>query len=623
MSNAESPSNSPQPPKHVNPFLKAIMLVFVFIAMAFHEPAKYLRKRVYDSSAGGFLAFLGVIASLGAGIGAGYYLGWMVEAPVVKWLGGGVIASVLTWFYVWPTIYLLVFRKAFELSEELWKLVPSPKSGKSSRTGWFSELLVGLGYVAAVGGAVVLGWNTMHNVHDYLDWGFFGYAPGLIVGAIAGLIVGAFAVSAVSFLGLFVVALASGAALIYLGAPWTESVVTGFGLTAPYVKGAYAVEGVLWMAYIFPLAHLVIGNCFRFVVDIFDHLEKLLNSVYEEQKGGYREFAMQVSAIGAATGIAYHSLAVWALVGASYSITIVLACLLGFAAYLILGSILNRTGAVALGIASAGGSGYLAFTLWGQHQLWLGVVGQGAAAVVSAVAVFFLVFPIAYALVRLVAKPLLASWLRDPLVKLHEVLSEEIGHAFSRTYLDQTEYRDLFLHATNIVAGVGLAYAAYLLSAALGFGVAMTAGTVILTVGLSYMLVGKLLLKAGNYLVGVLTGLAVGVFAGTIVYAGQSAGLYAAIPAGLVVAAAVFGIGFPLVYVVVRAAANFLAATRWLKPVLVTVYEFFWNLFAALWREFLETYKRVYDSIKPYFGNFRQTWVDTWESVRQSFSKWR
>lgn len=102
MSNAESPSNSPQPPKHVNPFLKAIMLVFVFIAMAFHEPAKYLRKRVYDSSAGGFLAFLGVIASLGAGIGAGYYLGWMVEAPVVKWLGGGVIASVLTWFYVWP-----------------------------------------------------------------------------------------------------------------------------------------------------------------------------------------------------------------------------------------------------------------------------------------------------------------------------------------------------------------------------------------------------------------------------------------------------------------------------------------------------------------------------------------
>ena len=241
----------------------------------------------------------------------------------------------------------------------------------------------------------------------------------------------------------------------------------------------------------------------------------------------------------------------------------------------------------------------------------------------SAVAVFFLVFPIAYALVRLVAKPLLASWLRDPLVKLHEVLSEEIGHAFSRTYLDQTEYRDLFLHATNIVAGVGLAYAAYLLSAALGFGVAMTAGTVILTVGLSYMLVGKLLLKAGNYLVGVLTGLAVGVFAGTIVYAGQSAGLYAAIPAGLVVAAAVFGIGFPLVYVVVRAVANFLAATRWLKPVLVTVYEFFWNLFAALWREFLETYKRVYDSIKPYFGNFRQTWVDTWESVRQSFSKWR
>ncbi|HMP52698.1 MAG TPA: hypothetical protein PKD05_14185, partial [Candidatus Melainabacteria bacterium] len=77
------------------------------------------------------------------------------------------------------------------------------------------------------------------------------------------------------------------------------------------------------------------------------------------------------SAIGVATGIAYHSLAVWALVGASYSITIVLACLLGFAAYLILGSILNRTGSVALGIVSAGGSGYLAFTLWGQHQLWL------------------------------------------------------------------------------------------------------------------------------------------------------------------------------------------------------------------------------------------------------------
>ncbi len=622
MTTTETTSGQPQAPKHVNPFLKAIMIVAVFVAMIFHEPAKYLKKRVYERS--GFLGFLGVIASIGAGIGAGYYLGWTQELPLVKWLAGGVITSVMTWYYVWPLVYLILFDKAIDFSETLWNLVPSPES-KKERTAWFSKLLVGLGYVASVVGAAALGWSTMLNVHDYLQWGWFGYLPGLFVGGIAALIVGAFAMSAMGFLNLFAVAVVSGASILYLASPWLQGFVAGYGMEnpEPYVNGSYVLGMVLWVAYIFPMAHFVIGNSFRFVIDIFDHLEELLNSVYEEEKGGYREFAMQIMAIGSAVLIAYFSLSAWAMAGVGYTMTLALAGLLGFASYLILGSILNRVGAVAGGLAAAAGVGYYAFLTWAAYGLWFGLVGQCVAAILAAVFTFFLAFPVAYYLVRLAARPLLASWLRDPLVNTHAMLTEELGNAFSRTYGDKTDYRDLFLHGVNIKASLGLAYGAFLLSAALGFGTAMTAGTVVLTVGLSYMLVGKLLLKAGNYLVGTLVSLSVGVYAGAYVFATQPQGLVVAIPAGLVVAAAVFGIGFPLAYVLVRAVANLIRATRWLKPALEAVYNFFWNMFASLWREFVETYKAVYDSLKPFFGNFRQTWNDTWESVRQSFGKWK
>jgi len=185
--------------KHVNPFLKALMVVCAVPTMIVYESAKSLCKKTYGAYHNFFPTALGIVLALGSGIGAGYYLGWVADTSVFKWLPGGVLASALTFFYVWPLLFLGIFKQAFKLSEALWDTVNKTETYRSSgwfssgvrSTSWFTKVVMFLGYTSIVLGSTYLGWNVLQGVHDKLEWGWFGYVVGLIAGGIAGLVAGA------------------------------------------------------------------------------------------------------------------------------------------------------------------------------------------------------------------------------------------------------------------------------------------------------------------------------------------------------------------------------------------------------------------------------------------------
>lgn len=628
-SNSSTESNAP---KAVNPFFQAVIFVGVIIAIIFHEPAKYFRKHVYSGDGGPFLLFLGVIAAIAGGIGTGYATGWLLGWNVYQWVLSGVVASVLTFTYAWPGFYMVFIKKAFEFSCDLWNLVPKADLDGHRSVGknqWLSNTLAFLCYAASVLVAIAVFWTTMNKVVNFLDWWwFFEYIPGVVIGFILALITGALLFGAVSLFDSFLHACATGAGVLYLTSGWTESFVTSYGLGETWVNSAYVLQGVLWMAYVFPLLHLTLGNLFHFLGELIEDYEKFLELVYgKTEKGGYREFATQISAIGIGIAVGFFSLPLWGLAGISFYIgSIGLSALLGFATYLGLGKLFEHTGMTLVGVGAAAYAGFQAYTLWGANALWFGMFGQIVAAVVSALAVFFVLFPVAYAVVRVAAKPLLASWLRDPLVKFHKTVADEIFHAYSKTYEDESvakhnDYRELFLHVVNIVATAGLTFGSYVLAGAIGFGPFLTGALVLLVAFLSYNLVGQLFLKVQNYLVGILVALGVGVFGGTIAYANQPydfwIGMAISIPTGLVIAAAVFGAAFPLLYVFLRFLGHLVGVTHWAKPVVSGIYNFSWKRVVWMWTEFVAMYIRVYNSIKPTIESVKKSWNDTWDSVKQ------
>lgn len=620
MSQSEKPN---QDPVHLNPFLQGIIYLAVLVTMPFHESAKYFRKHVYNAKGGSAALFFGVIATLGAGIASGYCLGWGYEFSTSVWLLGGIATALLTFFYAWPALYLIIFRKSIEWSQALWDRVPGSSDSvrKSARNGWFSEVLAFFGYATSVIFAIYVFWQTLNQVHDYLEWGWFGYAPGLFIGAIAGIVVGAFACTAVHLFDQFLIAVATGFTLIYFSSSWTSEMITGYGLGQPYVKGAYAVQGVLWLAYFFPLLHIVIGSLLYRLKDVFDHWEKLLDSVYNEPKGGYRELAAQLYAITAAGFAGYFSVSLFGMLGASYILSVILAPVAGFLAYLVLGKLLNEFAAAPLGLVSALGAGFCTFQYWGASGLWFGMFGQVVSSVVVALLTAYLFFPLAYAAIRAVADPLLTSWLRQPLLSLYESLSKEIFHAYENTYSDKTAYQELFLHVVNVLVAVSIGVGSFLLAGLLGFGTVLTVLLVGSSVSLSYLLIVQLLLKVKNYLVGVLLGLAGGVFTGAFAYANQDYGLLVAIPVGLLAAAIVFGVAFPVAYVLVRAFANLVSVNSWLKPAVEGVYQFFWTRFLGIWNRFVETYKSVKAKFQPAIDSFLKTYRDTLASIKRSFNR--
>ena len=775
--------SDPREPRQVNPFLKWILLPIAVIAFGLYESACYLWRRVYGSEGGNFfLLLLGVVVSLGAGIGSGYYVGWIAEAAVAKWVFTGTATAVLTFIYAWPAFYDFVARSLVDLSLELWDTVPNTgfdqhsvrshhRDGTKRRSGWLSTLLGVLSIVAVFAGTCALGLHVGGAVYAKISVPLINFAVAAFCTILFVSFVGSLAVSLVRHLDMVFAAIATGLGFGYLLGQYNVGLVSSYGIPEGASWVVTAAEFMQWVSFVVPLVHVAISWAGEKLSWVLERYRDFFVMVYEEKSGGYREFFLHSVNIALAVVVGCYAY------GAALSLTLPTALVVGAtafasaASYLCIGKVLVSTGNIFVSFITSLALGGMAFSLYRGSDLPLGSIGAIVALAAVGLANFLLVYPVSYLLVRLVARPLFSSWLRDPLVNLHEFCykgitqaagkaygentafagffsqvanivvavavgwicftvggaafgstflaaiataivvgasyllvgkvfrrSETVGvglaasillaaesffaylenglwferagaagaaaltfvavftllfpvayllvrralsrlipetaqkslvelhdrlflevrHAFTYTYRDTTEYRDLFLHIVNLKVAVGSAFLCLWFGSALELYSVVTGLITLVIVPISYLLLGRFILKAGNWFVGPIASLAGGVFAGVNAFAILPYGLPAAVAIGLAASIGMFFVIYPLLYVMGRAILNSIAATRWLKPVLVGTYSFFWQSFAYVWAEFLTLYKRIKETVQPIWADIQKTWSEVWKSIQDT-----
>ncbi len=348
------------------------------------------------------------------------------------------------------------------------------------------------------------------------------------------------------------------------------------------------------------------------------------DKVYKD-KTDYPGFFLQVINISLALTIGASVVLYLPAMGLSLVVLCGIAAVAAIVAYLLIGALLMEAGNGLIGFLASLGAGYLTFVLYTAAGLWFEWFGALVAAALVALATGFVIFPVAYLIIRLLTKRTLASWSGAALVKAHDYCFNEVSHAFSNTYSDKTSYRELFLHLANI----GATFASFLLASWIAEGLelplALSVFAQVVLTGVSYLLFFRLLEKAGSWLVSPVLGVALGVYTGAHVFAALSYNIWwnLAISAGVGVVAlvAVFFIVYPLAYVLVKTLLLLVQASRWLQPVIAGVYNYLWDLFASIWKQFLEVYKGFSAWWTPFWAEIRRTWSDTWKSIKDSIGR--
>jgi len=317
---------------------------------------------------------------------------------------------------------------------------------------------------------------------------------------------------------------------------------------------------------------------------------------------------------------AYHAFGYASTFGFGYWLTAPATAVAALVTYLIGGAVLHRWSNMFVGVVSSLAAAYFGFQ-YSQGVVPFGVFGAIAAGIVSALANGFLVYPLAYQGVKLIANPLLASWLGKPLAQMYKTISSEVFSSLGKTYDDTTAYGPLFVHLVNI----GVATGVYFLVSNLVSMIHLTGWMgislpVLLTVS-SYLFVGRLLVAYKTALIGAISSIGVGAFVGVEVFAHFQHNWWYAVPS-FIVGGLAFGFAiFPVSYVVLRAGLEAIGASKWAKPVVEGVYNFFFGFVQAFWNQFVVIYKRISLSFAPIWANVSKTWDEAWASAKTTWDQ--
>ncbi len=453
------------------------------------------------------------------------------------------------------------------------------------------------------------------------DWGSWGYVPGGIVGVIAGAITAGITGTLLYNLRVRVIAVVVSAAATYALVPLTTQYVGGydlgaFGFVSPVLPWvASALEFFVIIGFLFPLAHIVITHAFKKLADI----PELMESAYDEAKGGYREFFLAVLTLVATGATIWYGPALAVAYGGFTSLWLVYSATAAAAVlvYTLGGKLIFKMGVFPFALGVSGLAAFESFQYYVAQGLWYGKIGGAVAGVAGFALTIAVLFPLAYIVVRYLTQGWLGAALRNPLVNTHQRvcsgivnLVEELFQAARHTYGDATPYRDTFLQLANLAATGAITYGAWIGSAYLGFALWLTIVATAAALVASYVLVGQLFKKQGVGLVGLLAAIVGGVAAGIMVHGSQPFGYWLSVPGGLVGAALTAGAVFPWAYLLLRAILNFVSQETWLRPVLVNAHEKAWTRFSTLRRDFRVVYAQVRDTMKrmkdDFYRNYEQ-----------------
>lgn len=605
--------------KPIAGWLKVIAMFFAGIIYVFREPALQLKSRVYDlTKEGPFWVVSGLLVSLAAGIGLGYQLGWQYNYEVVRWVFAGLVGALATYFYAWPAVVHVFLKGYIRLSKKVWKYLDfdlDPFKPMKAED-WLSQTVYYAIGVLTVGFGFFSFWFVMTFIHAQLAIGFAGY----LFGGLAGLLVGVGS----GFLGMGLLynvqlpwcATVIGAALVYFLRSFTQQYLPteafGFNITGLI----YALELALWAGFIYPLLHIALTRIFtRFFV----WLRETNRYVYHQPKGGYREFFLQLANIATAIAVFFFISVKFAPdLAVSTTVLYALASVGSLFVYVVFGKLLNYLDNTFLSLATSLIGSYFVF----QYVLTLQTIHSSEWALAAGFVFFFLsmsaLFPIAYVALKAVFQPLLSSWLRDPLVKLHEVLSKELANSYDNTYKDKNEnYIALFSQTVSFVATIAAFIGSnILLTQYLGLNLILSILLEIAIVISAYLTFGKLVRRFKITLISRFFATVIAIFLGTQTYAFSSFH-HISYVIGAISFILTLWIVFPVSYVLLKTLILTFKADFLLK-FFVELFDRIEATFERLWIAILENYAAIKATLDPMFENFNRAFKQSWEQINKS-----
>ncbi|MBC7996804.1 MAG: hypothetical protein IAF58_02610 [Leptolyngbya sp.] len=612
--NSDNPNAKP-----IAGWLKVIAMFFAGIIYVLREPALQLKSRVYDlKKEGPFWVLSGLLVSLAAGIGLGYQLGWQYDYDAVRWVFAGLVGALATYFYAWPAVVHLFLKGYIRLSKKVWKYLDfnlDPFKPMKAED-WLSQTVYHAIGVLTIGFGILSFWFVMTFIHAQLAIGFAGYLFGGLAGLLVGVGSGFLGMGLLNFAQLPWCATVIGAALIYFLRSFTQQYLPteafGFNITGLI----YALELALWAGFIYPLLHIALTRIFtRFFV----WLRETNHYVYHQPKGGYREFFLQLANIATAIAVFFFISVKFAPIlavsaGALYTIASVASLFV----YVVFGKALNFLDNSFLSLVSSLMGGYCAY----QYVLTFQIIHSSEWAFAAGFVVFFLsmiaLFPIAYVALKVVFQPLLSSWLRDPLVNMHDVLSKELANSYDNTYKDKNEdYIALFSQTVSFVATIAAFIgSSILLTQFLDLNLIMSILLEIVIVISAYLTFGKLVRRFKTTLISRFFATVIAIFLGTQTYAFSSFH-HISYVIGAISFILTLWIVFPVIYVLLKTLILTFRADYLLR-FFVKLFDRIETTFERLWTAILENYAAIKATLDPMFENFSRAFKESWEQINKS-----
>ena len=607
-----------------------ILLVLAAIFMPFVEGYKKLKDRVYRGWEGGIRAFFGGIFGFAGASAAGHWAGWTMGLGWYLWVPAGVIGWFGVYCYLWPLLYLCVLHPVWKLCDAIydvtrdftkksfgpltagivkvisticvgsgaaWDRVLSPAHNKT----WFVKLLGAVSYISTLGGAAYLGWHSYTALAALVGFGVIGTIVGIAVGFFVAIMFAGLVWQFIDYGKLPFFGLVAGGAAVYGVAPILAAHLSGW----PYY-GALVAAFAVSVGYVFPFINVLLTN--GFLKMLWDGLKPRIEKTYDEKDKSYAEFAHHGVNLLVTAGIAYGA---WLLTSAAGLALVPAIAFIGVAAlltYVGFFKLVDHDGGNAvIGALSSLATGALAGHAYAHAGLVYGTAGAIVSGIFAALVAGFVVLPLLYLGVRAICLEVGLSAIGKVFAAIYNAVNDKFKDAvekledlYKATYRDKSGYQDLFLHVVNIAVAVlafmGLSHLGT--PWAMGEALALTA-TIVIPV-LSYLLVGKLLLKSGYGVefVGGVMALMAAATVGSEIYAVHAGAAFniIGVTASIATWFAAFLVLVPVGYWLLRVTTSW-ALLPWLKPALASIYGFCWARFANVWDLFVAAYNLL---LKPF-----------------------
>lgn len=607
-----------------------LLTLLVTPFMLLNELRRELSKAVYQYNDGWFHAMIGGILAFVASGYTGYHLGWVSDWSAWGWVPTGIVAWFLTYWYVWPLAFLAIVKPAFKLAELGWdglervtkkfadklfggivyllgKVLPGSASAwkkvEEKKENWVTKTVGGLAYPVSAATGIYAGYKVYVAVAAASSSVALGTVLGVFLGLLSGLLAIGLLCQCVQYGKLNFIALGLGCGLDMVYQQKIQAAASLLNLDGAYIHGLNALLVVAFVAYAFPIMHILLsGGIVKWVIE---KLKPINKEAYDDREKDYSKFFHNASTLFltgwalfcAGSWLLSISLPVWALLP--------IMAALGLVSYLWIYELLDHGGGTFfLGAGASMYAGYHAGACYATMGLTGGLWIAIPLGIVAAVVFGFTAFPIGYVLLKRTSVKTGLAKAGEKLEKFHtfveeksKYVAEKLWKVYDNSYRDRTGYQVWFWHATNIAVAVLLALSLPVLAAKLHVALlSVVLGSVVtqVVVGLlSYLLVGKFLQKSniGNEFLGGISSLGLAVwFCSVAVAAGSSTWVTVFVGA----LAWVIGVGllFPALYIAFRYPAKYVLAS-WSTTLLVKVYDFAWSWFSVVWEQVLRVYRVV------------------------------